>query len=64
MTGRELIRAICETTENLDAVLTVKIVHRDSNMCVTQYQIAAAIFFINGKLSIEGGGLSDRKPAT
>ena len=62
MTGRELIREICESTEHLDAEMPIEILHRDEHNCVTHRQLAGQVVFINGKLKIEAGGLSKPKP--
>ncbi len=58
MTGRELIRAICESTECFDAEIPIEILHRDEHNCVTCCQLAGQVVFINGKLKIEASGLS------
>ena len=62
MTGRQLIQAICDITQNLDAHIPVSIVYRDKFNCVVKTQKVNHFTFINGKLRIEGDRLGKREP--
>lgn len=62
MTGRQLIEAICESTQDLDAHIPVSIVYRDEFNCVVESQKVNAFTYINGKLRIEGNRLGEREP--
>ena len=62
MTGRQLINALCEITQDLDAAIPVFIVYRDKYNCVKHQQKVNVFTFINGKLRIEGNRLGPRKP--
>jgi len=63
MTGRELIRRICESVENFDEEIPIRILHRDDHSGVTHRQNVTVVFFINGKLSIEASGIDQRESA-
>lgn len=61
MTGRELIRSICESMEYLDAEVCIEILQRDSEGSVTQKQSAKEVRFVNGNLKIENASISTPK---
>lgn len=53
MTGRQLIRKLVDTTDNLDAEFPLFIVHRDSNDCVEFKDQSRFFQVVNGKIYVE-----------
>ncbi len=60
MTGRELIGQICESMDNLDNNIKIQILHRSEDDQVDYKQNVGRYYFINGKLLIENGSISNK----
>lgn len=57
MTGRELIQRVVESCSDLDAPVSVFLLHRDADNCVETKDWTGNFHFINGKIQVEANTL-------
>jgi len=53
MTGREIIRSVIESCENLDDEVVMHVLDRDEHNAVTRKRCVDHYFIVNGKIKVE-----------